>query len=139
MAKQDFTAAKGNGSSRRQFLKTAATAAAATTLAPCFVHAAKKSGDGEVIVGSGEYTYRCHHNWGRDSLPENHVYGGASHGAAVDSSGLIYITHYGNPGSVFVFDEAGQFVRSMGDVHIGKGHGIDIRKEGSEEFIYLSP
>ncbi len=131
--------------SRRQFLKsTAVVAGAAASVsaiqaAPFFVRTAKKSDGGEVIIGSGEHTYRCLHNWGNDALPADHVYGNASHGTAVDSQGLIYITHYGNPGSVFVFEPNGRFVKSLGDIHAGHGHGIDIRKEGNEEFIYLSP
>jgi DNA-binding beta-propeller fold protein YncE len=75
-------------------------------------------------------------------LPAGHNYGNASHGVAVDQQGLIYITHQGNPGSIFVFDADGRFVKAMGEIHNvrgGKGHGIDIRSEGSEEFIYLSP
>ena len=40
--------------------------------------------------------------------------------------------------TVLVFDPKGKFVRSFGKEWHGGGHGIDIRKEGSEEFIYLS-
>ncbi|MBL4885879.1 MAG: twin-arginine translocation signal domain-containing protein, partial [Planctomycetaceae bacterium] len=133
-----------SGSSRRQFLKTSAATIAATATAPMFLNAADKSGSKEVILGNGkDHVYRCIHNWGNDSLPESHKYSGPTHGVAVDSAGLVYITHYGTPGSIFVFDGDGKFVRSMGEVHAkngrGSGHGIDIRKEGKEEFIYLAP
>lgn len=124
---------------RRQFLRAATAVAASSGLSPCFVRGSDKSGNRDVIVGSGEYQYRCHHNWGNASLPAGHQYGGASHGVAVDAAGLIYITHYGNPGSIFVFDPEGRFVKSLGELHAGKGHGIDIRKEGNEEFLYVSP
>ncbi len=40
--------------------------------------------------------------------------------------------------TVLVFDPKGKFVRSFGKEWHGGGHGIEIRKEGSEEFIYLS-
>ena len=30
---------------------------------------------------------------------------------------MVYITHYGTPGSVFVFDPDGKFVRSLGEFH----------------------
>lgn len=130
--------------SRRQFLKTSAAAVAATAAAPLFLNAGDKAGTKEIILGNGkDHVYRCIHNWGNDSLPANHNYGGATHGVAVDCEGLVYVTHYGNPGSIFVFDADGKFVRSLGEVHSnngkGFGHGIDIRKEGKEEFIYLSP
>ena len=95
------------------------------------------------IVGSGEFTYACVHNWDRTGLPAGHEYGNASHGVAIDSQGLIYITHNGNPGSIFVFDGDGKFVKAMGEVHnagpAAKGHGISIRKDGGDEFLWLSP
>jgi hypothetical protein len=40
--------------------------------------------------------------------------------------------------TVLVFDPKGKFVRSFGKEWHGGGHGIEIRKEGSDEFIYLS-
>lgn len=130
-----------NIDSRRAFLKTATISTASIISAPLFVNAQDKSGSERPRVGSGEYVYECIHDWG--TLPDNHTYGGASHGVAIDSHGRVYITHHGNPASLFVFDSDGKFIKSMGAEHqvkdAGKGHGIDIRKEGSEEFIYLSP
>ncbi len=41
------------------------------------------------IIGSGEFTYECHHNWDRKGLPVGYEYGNASHGMAFDSQGLI--------------------------------------------------
>lgn len=124
---------------RREAIKTIAASSAVLTSAPLFLHATDKAGSKLPVVGQGEHTYECHHNWAVDKLPAGHVYGGASHGVAVDSEGLIYITHYGKPGSIFVFEANGKFVRAIGDIHAGKGHGIDIRKEGSDEFLYLAP
>ena len=129
--------------SRRTFLQITGAAAAASALPTPFVHAADKSGSKNVIVGEGEYQYECLHDWGMANLPQDATYGNASHGVAVDADGLIYITHnQGHPGSIFVFDPDGNFVKSMGDVHAqgktSRGHGIDIRKEGGEEFIYLA-
>lgn len=129
-------------SSRRQFLKNAVTTSAAFATAPLFLNASDKAGSKAVTVGSGEYVFECQHNWDREHLPIDHNYGNASHGVTIDAEGLIYITHQGNPGSVFVFDGDGKFVRAFGDIHnkkTGKGHGIDIRREGSEEFLYLAP
>lgn len=128
---------------RREFL----VAAVATSTAPMFLGATNKSGSTKPTVGGGEFTYECDHFWGHDALPEGASYGNASHGVAVDDEGLIYITHTGTPDSVFVFSPDGRFVRSMGELHATKfkggtrssGHGIDIRSEGNEQFIYLSP
>ena len=133
-----------NPSTRRTFLKAAGTAAVATPLAPIILRAEDKAGTKKVVIGKGEHKYECTHDWGMDALPKGAHYGNASHGVAIDSEGLIHITHQGDPGSIFVFDADGKFVRSMGKFHQKKGtkrasgHGIDIRKEGNEEFIYVS-
>jgi hypothetical protein len=145
---------KPDNPNRRAFLKSAAVVAVAplvatAPLAAPIVHATDKVGTKNPILGSGDYQYECIHDWGLSSLPQGAHYGNASHGVAVDESGLIYITHYGDPGSIFVFDADGKFVKSMGhsdqlprtgegNKH-GCGHGIDIRKEGSQEFLYLAP
>jgi len=128
---------------RRAFLKATGAAGAAAALPAPFIHAANKSGSRNAIVGKGEFRYECLHDWGMNNLPRDASYGNASHGVTIDSQGLIYITHnQGRPGSVFVFDPEGKFVKTMGDFHaLGKtsrGHGIDIRAEGGEEFIYLA-
>jgi hypothetical protein len=125
--------------SRREFIRSSATVAALAS-APTLL-LAKKTPAKRVVVGEGEHRYECIHDWAK--LPEGHGYGGATHGTAVDESGLIYITHHGAPGSIFVFDDKGKFVRSLAEKFmIGKrayGHGIDIRREGNEEFMYLAP
>ncbi|MDZ4850500.1 MAG: peptidase [Pirellulaceae bacterium] len=128
---------------RREFLKTTAAAATVTAVAPLILNAADKAGTQLPRVGTGEHTYECHHDWGNASLPDGHRYGNASHGVTIDREGLIYITHTGQPGSLFVFDPNGKFIRSMGPEmttkNVASGHGIDIRLEGNEEFLYLSP
>lgn len=143
----------GTRSSRREMLKQSLIASGLMMTNSCFVHASDKSGKKLPRVGSGEFTYECIHDWGNDSLPAGHEYGNASHGVAVDQQGLVYITHAGTPASLFVFDQQGKFVRSMAEslaiqtrgksgakaTSAGRGHGIDIRREGNEEFIYLSP
>lgn len=132
---------------RRSFLKSTAVASAAVA-GPFILNATDKSGSKRPRVGRGEHTYEVYHDWGMDSLPNNHSYGGASHGISVDADGLVYVTHHGNPGSIFVFDPDGKFIKSLGNIHqikgqdgksAAKGHGIDIRKEGNREFAYLSP
>jgi len=133
--------------SRRSFLKTTALASAAAS-GPLILNSCNKSGSKRPRVGSGEHTYEVYHDWGMDSLPSGHTYGGASHGVAIDSNGLVYITHHGSPDSIFVFDPDGKFIKSLvGDHSVkgkdskmgGKGHGIDIREENGQEFAYLSP
>lgn len=123
---------------RRSFIRTIGTTTVIAT-SPLLL-AKSKALPAKQIVGQGAHTYECNHDWGK--LPEGASYGNASHGVTVDKQGLIFITHQGKPGSIFVFDPKGEFIKSMADFHTvkgtAKGHGIDIREENGEEFIYLA-
>ncbi|MBM3822662.1 MAG: peptidase [Verrucomicrobia bacterium] len=125
--------------SRRRFLGLSAGAAGAAITFPSLFGATDKSGSRPVVIGAGSHTYECHHGWGK--LP-SHLTWGETHGVAVDSQGFVYIKHNTGPtkrvqDSIVVFDPEGQYVRSFGEEYHGGGHGIDLRKEGSEEFLYL--
>lgn len=89
-------------------------------------------------VGTAGHTYECVHNWG--ALPPDYKWQ-TTHNVALDSSGMVYITHQGvgnKMDTVLVFDPHGKFVRSFGKEWHGGGHGIEIRKDGGEEFCYLT-
>jgi hypothetical protein len=125
---------------RRTFLKTTAAVAATAATGPILLGIQDKAGSKTPRVGSGEHTYECQHNWGE--LPGEFEWQ-TTHNVTVDSAGLVYITHQGLPkkkgmDTVFVFDPQGKFVRSFGKDWHGGGHGIEVRKEGSEEFLYLT-
>jgi len=120
---------------RRSFLATTAAAACA----PAFLGATAKAGSKVPILGQGEYQYEAIHDWGE--LPRTIKYGN-THGVCEDSQGNIYIHHTVNATSenldtVVVFDKDGKFVRSWGRQFKGGAHGLTIRKEGSDEFLYL--
>jgi hypothetical protein len=78
------------------------------------------------------------HNWGE--LPA-HVQWGETHGVAVDEAGFMYIKHRNRAetpmDAIVVFDPAGKYVTSFGKEYHAGGHGIDIRKEGGVEYLYL--
>jgi hypothetical protein len=127
---------------RRDFLRSTTAAGAAIVTAstgPFFLNASDKAGAKYPIIGEGEHRYECIHGWGK--LPDNFQWQ-TTHGVTVDENGLVYIKQQGHgdkPASdtILVFDPAGKFVRSFGKGYHPGGHGIDIRKEGSEEFLYL--
>jgi hypothetical protein len=132
---------ESTAASRRAFLKTTAAAISASTVAhalPTILHAADKAGSKLPLVGEGAHTYEAIHNWGE--LP-SHVVWGDTHGVAIDETGLIYMKHRSPAAetmdAIVVFDPDGKFVRSFGKEYHGGGHGIDIRKDGGEEFLYL--
>ncbi|MBI3464999.1 MAG: twin-arginine translocation signal domain-containing protein [Planctomycetes bacterium] len=123
---------------RRDFLHTAGAAAIAVTAAPAIVTAQDKSGSKDPILGSGEHTYEAIHNWGE--LPDS-IRWGDTHGVCVDEAGLIYVKHRSSApepiDAIVVFDPQGRYVRSFGKEYHGGGHGIDLRKENGQEFLYL--
>ena len=123
--------------SRRQFLWTAATATALTA-SPQIVTARRTSE--EVIVGEGEHKYRVEHAW--PQLPDRYTWQ-ITHNVAVDSEANVYVIHEGKADlsdhpSIFVFDSEGKFIRAFGHQFQGGGHGLEVRKEGSEEFLYVT-
>src|ERR1700722_4296045 len=120
---------------RRDFVVTAGAA----VVAPTLLGATDKAGSKPPILGEGDHRYEALHDWGE--LPRTIKYGN-THGVCEDSQGNIYVHHMVNAASesldtMVVFDRDGKFVRSWGRQFKGGAHGLTIRKEGSEEFLYL--
>lgn len=124
--------------SRRRFLAAAAATTAAAVVGLPAVHAADKSDNRKPVLGTGAHTYEATHNWG--TLPP-HIHWGDTHGVVFDAAGLIYFTHQSAArepmDAIAVFDKTGRFIRSFGKQFHGGGHGLAIRKEGKEQFLYL--
>jgi hypothetical protein len=126
-------------SSRRTFLGQVAAGVTAVVTGPTILARSDKSGTTRPIVGSGEFTYEVHHDWGE--LPAGLKYGN-THGVCEDRNGHIYVHHTVHATSerhdtMVVFDKRGKFVRSWGSEFEGGAHGLHIRREGSDEFLYL--
>ena len=90
---------------RRQFLSSAATGAAAIAAAPSVITASKT--DSPLIVGDGEYKYEVLHDW--PQLPGDYTWQ-TTHNVAVDKSGNLYVIHEGRENlkehpSIFVYEE----------------------------------
>jgi hypothetical protein len=127
---------------RRHFLKSSAVATAAVAATgPIILGADDKAGSKNPVLGVEGHKYEVTtHNWGE--LP-GELEWQTSHNVAVDSSGHVYVTQQGLKGrkvidTIYVFDDKGKFVRSFGKEFHEGGHGIEIRREGSDEFCYLS-
>jgi hypothetical protein len=139
MSTSDKTSDDPNKASRRTFIKAAGAAAvAAGTVGPTILGATDKAGTKNAVIGSGEHTYECLHNWGE--LPDT-VKWGETHGVAIDEAGLIYIKHRNRAempmDAVVIFDPEGKCVATFGREYHAGGHGIDIRKENGQEYLYL--
>jgi len=127
-----------SAASRRAFLKSSAAAALATSALPTILGADDKAESKLPVLGVDGNRFEAIHNWGE--LP-SHIVWGETHGVAVDRAGLIYVKHRSDAkepmDSIVVFDPSGKFVRSFGKEYHHGGHGIDIRLEGDQEFLYL--
>ncbi|MEM7313599.1 MAG: hypothetical protein AAF497_10660 [Planctomycetota bacterium] len=133
--------------SRRNFVAgsvgmLAATAGASAIAQETATEAApaKKAAGKEVIIGKGDYQFRVDHQFCQ--LPEKFSWQ-TTHNVAVDSSNNLYVIHEGRTNmkdhpSIFVFSPEGKFIRAFGSQFQGGGHGIEIRKEGSDEFLYVA-
>jgi len=133
MAETSSNAVKG--ASRREVLRLVGTGMAA----PLILGAMDKSGSRKPVIGSGDHTYEVTHDWGE--LPSDIRYGN-THGVCVDSQGHVYIHHTSAATSekadtMVVFDGKGKFVKSWGRRFTGGAHGLTIRREGTNEFLYL--
>lgn len=119
--------------SRREFLLQTASAGVVAALG-----LPMRGETDKILLGSGEHTYE----WVPDWLvaPPNVVFGD-THGLAQDSQGRIYLSHTvhassPSAASVCVYDGKGKFLSAWGDRFRGGAHGLDVRKEGKEEFLY---
>jgi hypothetical protein len=129
----------GASITRRKFIQTTA-ATLVLASAPAVLRADDKSGTRNLVLGQGDFSYECIHDWGE--LPSSITYGN-THGVCEDSQGRIHIKHTVGKGSqkddaIVVFDENGKFVRSWGAEFKGGAHGLHLSKEGGEEFLYLA-
>lgn len=121
--------------SRRHFLATTTAAAFAVPN----VMTAQKS-EKQLLVGEGLHTYEVQHFW--PQLPDKYTWQ-TTHNVAVDREGLLYVIHEGRENlkdhpSIFVFDPKGKFIRAFGQQFQGGGHGLEVRTEGKDQFLYVT-
>ena len=124
-----------NNCNRRTFIK----ASTAVSLTAPQLLLGQKSKDNKQIIGKGEYRYEVIHNFAQ--LPDKYTWQ-TTHNLAVDKSGNLYVIHEGRRNqkehpAIFVFDPNGKFIRAFGNQFQGGGHGIEVRQEGKEEFLYV--
>lgn len=128
---------KESHDSRRDFLKTAAagTVAAAAAGPQIFVRAEDAKTGAAPVMGVGEHKYEWIEGWAK--LPQGKKFGN-THAVQEDSQGRILV-HNSGPESIIVFDPDGNYIKSYGKEWEGAAHGMQLRKEGNDEFLYLAP
>tara|TARA_R110000850_G_scaffold42902_10_gene110049 strand:- start:4412 stop:5530 length:1119 start_codon:yes stop_codon:yes gene_type:complete len=125
---------------RRQFLATASAGAAAFSIIGCKKTVSTLRRSSGVFVGEGDYRYEVINDC--VSLPDKYSWQ-ITHNVAVDRDGFLYVIHEGDEAlpehpAIFVFDPAGQFVRAFGSQFQGGGHGLEVRAEGNQQFLYVT-
>ena len=122
--------------SRRTFVKGATLGAAAIIAMPNILHAEDKAGAKPLIVGSGEHTFEVLDGWAK--LPPGISFGN-THAVQETADHRIIVHHTGNE-STCIFDPDGKFIEAWGgSTYAGAAHGMDLRQENGEEFLYLAP
>lgn len=140
MDKDNQTEAQPPVTTRRQFLTQALLAAAGLSAmgAAYADHLAAPNLAPPIILGQGAHRYEWVPDW---LTPPEDIHWGDTQGIAQDSQGHIYISHTVHPSSprgdaIVVFDKHGKFLTSWGERFRGGGHGLDLRQEGRQEFLY---
>lgn len=126
-----------SATSRRSFLRNVSAGVLSAAALPA-IWADDKSGKRPLLLGHGEHTYECTHDW---LTPPPRIRYGDTHGLARDEQGRIYVGHTVHESSesgdaVVVFDADGKFIESWGAAFRGGSHGLDIRAESGQEFLY---
>lgn len=122
---------------RRDFIRIG-TVAAAAIAAPAIATASKTNSG--IVLGEGDYRYAVQHDWA--NLPKNFAWQ-TTHNCTIDRDGFVYVIHEGfedrreHP-TIFVFDHDGRYVRSFGNQFAGGAHGMDLRDEEGEQFLYVT-
>lgn len=131
------TAGLAKQAHRRSFLQTLTTAIAGVSAAPYLITSRSYAKN---VVGTDEHTYEIQHQCVH--LPSQYSWQ-TTHNVAVDAENNLYVIHEGRSNlkdhpSIFVFDETGKFIRAFGNQFQGGGHGIEVRTEGREQFLYVA-
>ncbi len=139
MSSPPSSAARQRSLTRRSFVRTAAGTAAAATVFPAPRVVTTAKADDRIILGQGEHRYQVLHDW--PQLPDRYTWQ-TTHNVAVDKAGNLYVIHEGREDlkdhpSIFVFDPQGKFIRAFGERYQGGGHGIEVREESGQEFLYV--
>ncbi|QDT08678.1 hypothetical protein [Planctomycetes bacterium K23_9] len=124
-----------NQANRRRFLQASAAIAVAT---PAIFTSKRTAAQG--VIGTGDLRFTCQHLF--PTLPEKYSWQ-TTHNVAVDPDNNLYVIHEGKEDdpehpSIFVFDSEGKFIRAFGQQFQGGGHGLEVRVEGSTQFLYVT-
>ena len=109
---------------------------------PALVAQSDKPAQGEaaqdkspVILGNGKHRYEWIPGWAQ--LPNGENYGNTHGTIAVDDAGHVFVTTDADR-PIMVFDRAGKLLSSWNKTLRGGLHGMCLRTENGEKFLYLA-
>jgi hypothetical protein len=134
-----MTSSRRSSLTRRDFLAATAAGTTVAWVAPAIRASDKTGNKTKAIVGVEPYQYEVIHDC--VELPSSFTWQ-TTHNVAVDRDNNLYVIHEGREElrdhpSIFVFDPQGRLIRSFGQQFQGGGHGLEVRTEGSEQFLYV--
>jgi sugar lactone lactonase YvrE len=91
-----------------------------------------------VHTGTGSDSYVTVPNWCQIPAERNGVLGATHGGIVIDKAGEIIFSMDGGPAGLMVYSPEGKFLRAVGDKSLTVIHGLCLREEGGEEFIYAA-
>ncbi len=124
---------------RREFILNASLATGAIACAPNAGNVDTKTKymakDVSYVVGHGDFKYRVNKEWGVQDLakiPVQHC-----HEMVMAADGRLYMCTTGKKNNIIIYDKSGSVVSTWGTEYPGI-HGLSIKEEGGEEFLYLT-
>jgi peptidylamidoglycolate lyase len=117
---------------RRQFIQTAASAAAGLGFSRSTL-AAPETEPG--ILGHGSHRYKLVPGWG--VLDSGKVPVGDCHGMAQDARGRILLLTNDTKNNIIVYDKAGKLLETWGTRFPG-AHGLALVNENDDEFLFIT-
>lgn len=123
------------GMSRRTFMIGLGAGLAASMVSPRLLLAERSRSNKPIILGTGRHTYEWVPGWAK--LPDGMQLSNCHGGIVIDSRGRILL-NTDTENAVMIFDPDGKFIKGWGKELKGGSHGMMIRKEGREEFLYIT-
>ena len=91
-----------------------------------------------IQTGSGDNAYQTVPNWCQIPAERNGTLGPTHGGIVVDKAGNIYFSMDGGNAALMVYSPDGKFRKGLGGPELTGIHGLQIREENGEEFIYAA-
>lgn len=118
--------------SRRAFLKDVAVASAALSFPTSLF---TNSDNKDLILGHGDFRYKVDMNWG--TLDKNKFPVKDCHEMVYTKDGHILMLTNDIRNNIIKYTKDGKLIGTWGNEYPG-GHGLTIKDEGGEEFLYLT-